>query len=87
MTGQQEARKALISKGIFSADLIDAIHLGKYPERNRKIVQAAIFDGETLKKVGEQFGLSPERVRGIALGRARLAIRQYEDVKKFKQEE
>lgn len=81
MTKQQEARKALISKGILSADLIDAIHLGKYPERNRKIVQAAIFDGETLKKVGERFGLSPERVRGIALVRARLAIRCHESLK------
>jgi DNA-directed RNA polymerase specialized sigma subunit len=83
MTRQQKAREALISEGISSAHLIDASHLGSYSERNRKIVQAVIFDGETLKEVGKRFGLSMERVRGVALGTTRRAIGRYEGVREF----
>ena len=78
MTRQELAKKALQSEGFMSAKDIPAHSLGDFPQRNRQIVQEAIFEGRSLVEVGKRAGLSRERVRTVSLKATRLTIGRYE---------
>jgi hypothetical protein len=79
-TGQQLAREMLIGMGIKSAADFSEKSLGTKHERNRKIVAAVIFDGWTLKKAGDTFGVSIEQARVVGLGSVRRLVGQYENL-------
>ena len=69
MTRQERARKLLISEGFNSAaELPDAAFVrSDLRVRNRSIVQAVIFGGQSLRAAALDHGLSVERVRQVGL--------------------
>jgi len=73
-TRQQRAREMLIGMGVESAADFPDKSLGVKHERNRKIVEAVIFNGWTLRKAGTVYGVSCERARGIALAAVRRLV-------------
>lgn len=81
-TRQERARAALVSEGILSAADIAREHLGRYPARNARIVQAVIFDGYSVRGFARRVGLSSESVRRVALSVTRRAIGRFEGAKK-----
>ena len=48
-----------------AADMPDSC-FGEKRQRNREIVQRAIFDGDTAASVGRKFGISKDRARSVA---------------------
>lgn len=59
-------RKALKRLGVRSALDIPRELLGKRPDRNRRIVQTIVFEGQFVDRVGRAHGCSGENVRVIA---------------------
>jgi len=82
LTRMDEERQALESFGIFSADEIPEHCLGVDRERNKKIVQAVIFDRLSMKPLSEKFGITASQVRTIAILCAMRASELMENRKK-----